>query len=97
MLIRTQKRDVMYKFQFFMAVGVEPVKIKDGRHYRADGYYDADVFVVHLMGQNEEEYVLGEYTTKEKAMKVMDMLFDAYRNLQFADGITFKMPLDSEV
>mgnify|MGYP007110308186 CR=1 FL=1 len=97
MLIRTQKRNVMYKFQFFMGVCIEPLKIKDGKRYKFDSDYGADVFAVYLLGQDTGEYLLGEYTTKEKAMKVLDLIYDTYRSLQFAEGIRFQMPKDSEV
>ena len=41
--------------------------------------------------------VLGKYSTEEKAIKVLDMIEDAYRNSAFTDGNIFRMPQDSEV
>ena len=38
-------------------------------------------------------YLLGEYSTKEKAMKVLDMIQEAYVN----GHIDYQMPADSEV
>jgi hypothetical protein len=39
----------------------------------------------------------GNYSTEEKAIKVLDMIEDACRNMAFTDGIVFRMPQDSEV
>lgn len=44
-----------------------------------------------------ERYFLGEYSTEEKAIKVLDMIEDSYRNMAFTDGVVFQMPQDSEV
>ena len=43
--------------------------------------------------------VLGIYSTEEKAIKVLDMICDAYRNIAFIDeqAVVFNMPQDSEV
>lgn len=41
--------------------------------------------------------VIGTYSTEEKAIKVLDMIEDACRNIAFTDGIVFQMPQDSEV
>lgn len=41
--------------------------------------------------------VVGTYSTEEKAIKVLDMIEDAYRNIAFTDGNIFRMPQDSEV
>lgn len=38
-------------------------------------------------------YLLGEYSTKAKAMKVLDMIQEAYVN----GHIDYQMPVDSEV
>lgn len=40
---------------------------------------------------------LGSYSTEEKAIKVLDMIEDAVRNIAFTDGVVFRMPQDSEV
>ena len=39
----------------------------------------------------------GNYPTEEKAIKVLDMIEDACRNMAFTDGIVFRMPQDCEV
>lgn len=39
----------------------------------------------------------GEYTTEEKALKVLDMICDACRNVAFTDGVVFRMPADEDV
>ena len=41
--------------------------------------------------------VMGIYSTEEKAIKVLDMIEDACRNIAFTDGVVFHMPQDSEV
>ena len=41
--------------------------------------------------------VIGEYSTEEKAIKVLDEIFRAFRNMAFVDVVTFQMPQDNEV
>ena len=43
--------------------------------------------------------VMGVYSTEEKAIKVLDMICDACRNIAFIDeqAVVFNMPQDSEV
>lgn len=40
-----------------------------------------------------DDYVIGNYSSKEKAMKVLDMIQEAYVN----GHIDYQMPADSEV
>lgn len=40
-----------------------------------------------------DDYVIGHYSSKEKAMKVLDMIQEAYVN----GHIDYQMPEDSEV
>lgn len=40
---------------------------------------------------------LGTYSTEEIAIKVLDMIEEAYKNQAFIDGVGFRMPQDSEV
>lgn len=46
-----------------------------------------------------ERFFLGTYSTEEKAIKVLDMICDAYRNIAFIDeqAVAFEMPQNSEV
>ena len=44
-----------------------------------------------------ERYFLGTYSTEEKAVKVLDMIEDACRNVAFTDGVVFRMPADEDV
>lgn len=37
------------------------------------------------------------YSTEEKAVKVLDMIEDACRNVAFTDGVVFRMPEDEDV
>lgn len=41
--------------------------------------------------------VIGEYSTEDKAIKVLDMIEDACRNVAFTDGVVFRMPADEDV
>ena len=50
----------------------------------------------HLVEVNSQ-YTIGVYSTEEKAIKVIDMIFEDYRNLQFVDATRFQMPQDDEV
>lgn len=43
--------------------------------------------------ENESRYRLGKYSSEEKAMKVLDMIQEAYVN----GHIDYQMPEDSEV
>ena len=40
---------------------------------------------------------LGHYSTEKKAIKVLDMIEDACRNVAFTDGVVFRMPADEDV
>ena len=52
-----------------------------------------------------DDYVIGHYSSKEKALKVLDMIQEAYERYEyekvFKTGLTlfetFQMPADSEV
>lgn len=46
---------------------------------------------------NNSVGVIGEYSTEEKAIKVLDEIFRAFRNMAFVDVVTFQMPQDNEV
>lgn len=50
-------------------------------------------------GGLESMGILGTYSTEEKAIKVLDMICDACRNIAFIDeqAVVFQMPQDSEV
>ena len=54
---------------------------------------DFDCFPI----ENHRGMEMGVYSTKEKAIKVLDMIEDACRNIAFTDGVVFHMPQDSEV
>ena len=53
---------------------------------------DDDGFVI-LSLENENRYKLGKYSSEAKAMKVLDMIQEAYIN----GHIDYQMPEDSEV
>lgn len=60
---------------------------------------DWDLFVSHpnVWVIKSSMGIIGEYTTEEKVIKVLDMIEDAHRNIVFTDGVVFHMPQDSEV
>lgn len=53
---------------------------------------DDEDFVISSL-EDENRYRLGKYSSKEKAMKVLDMIQEAYVN----GHIDYQMPEDSEV
>ena len=53
---------------------------------------DDEDFVISSL-EDENRYRLGKYSSKEKAMKVLDMIQEAYVN----GHIDYQIPADSEV
>lgn len=78
------------------------------QHGNVDLPYE-QIVVCHAMKSvialhNEEKYVLGEYSSKEKSYKAMEMLREAYINeaIEFTHGIyhrniVFQFPQDDEI
>ena len=91
MIIRSQDKKSIINFDRVDTVRlsrcVEKGVIKE--HYQTDIFYDS----VDTFG------ILGAYSTEEKAIKVLDMICDACRNMAFIDEqtVVFNMPQDSEV
>ena len=89
MLIRSQNKEVLVNFD--VSAGIE---IAEGT--------TKTVITSYITGCS---YLLGEYSTKEKAMKALDMIQEAYckfmsvKNDDAWDGkeSVFYMPADSEV
>ena len=89
MLIRSQNKEVLVNFD--MSAGIE---IAEGT--------TKTVITSYITGCS---YLLGEYSTKAKAMKVLDMIQKCYEGYEieriYKEGIfkieTFQMPEDSEV
>lgn len=77
MLIRSQNKEVLVNFD--VSAGIE---IAEGT--------TKTVITSYITGCS---YLLGEYSTKAKAMKVLDMIQEAYIN----GHIDYQMPDDSEV
>lgn len=46
---------------------------------------------------NDNSISIGHYSTDEKAQKVLDDIFYAFRDMAFVDETIFQMPQDSEV
>lgn len=88
MLIRSQNKAVLLNFSNLAAI----YTVKDG-----------DDFIISSL-EGENKCTLGKYSTKAKAMKVLDMIQEAYERYEyekaFKTGLTlfetFQMPDDSE-
>ena len=104
MLIRSQS-----KYSLIVLDNAKAVRIEE-RHKAENGCY----YVVRSQyGENEpnrwaiiaDEDFLGEYSTEAKAIKVLDMICDAYelcertdyQNIGYVGNGVFQMPQESEV
>ena len=101
MLIRSQDKTALVKFENI----VVNLKLPDSLKVICWGWQDAQ--------RSEGYFILGEYSTKAKAMKVLNMIQEAYSEYQImlnfsvsylrefkekTDGFAiFQMPEDSEV
>ena len=92
MLIRSQDKMSLVKFENIV-ININNINGKE-------------IICWSQMNPGEDEYILlGHYSTKQKAMKVLDMVQDAYERYEyekvFKTGLTlfetFQMPEDSEV
>ena len=89
MLIRSQNKELLVNFNVSAGIEIEELNTKT-------------VVTSYITGCS---YLLGEYSTKAKAMKVLDMIQEAYERYEyekvFKTGLTlfetFQMPEDSEV
>ena len=77
MLIRSQNKELLVNFNVSAGIEIEERNTKT-------------VVTSYITGCS---YLLGEYSTKEKAIKVLDMIQEAYVN----GHIDYQMPEDSEV
>lgn len=77
MLIRSQDKEILVNFNVSAGIEIEEGPVRT-------------VITSYITGCS---YLLGEYSTKEKAMKVLDMIQEAYIN----GHIDYQMPADSEV
>ena len=81
MLIRSQDKTALVKFENI----VINLKLPESLKVICWGWQDAQ--------RSGGYFVLGEYSTKAKAMKVLDMIQEAYIN----GHVDYQMPEDSEV
>lgn len=77
MLIRSKNKAVLLNFSNLYAI----YTVKDG-----------DDFIISSL-DGENKCTLGKYSTRAKAMKVLDMIQEAYVN----GHIDYQMPEDNEV
>lgn len=93
MLIRSQDKTALVKFENI----VINLKLPDSLNVICWSLQDAQ--------RSGGYFILGKYSTKTKAMKVLDMIQEAYERYEyekaFKTGLTlfetFQMPEDSEV
>lgn len=93
MLIRSQDKTALVKFENI----VVNLKLPDSLNVICWSLQDAQ--------RSGGYFILGKYSTKEKAIKVLDMIQEAYERYEyekaFKTGLalfeTFQMPEDSEV
>ena len=89
MLIRSQNKELLVNFNVSSGIEIEERNTKT-------------VVTSYITGCS---YLLGEYSTKEKSLKVLDMVQDAYERYEyekvFKTGLTlfetFQMPEDGSV
>lgn len=81
MLIRSQDKTALVKFENI----VVNLKLPDSLNVICWSLQDAQ--------RSGGYFILGEYSTKAKAMKVLDMIQEAYVN----GHIDYQIPADSEV
>ena len=77
MLIRSQNKEILINFNNSPAIKIMGTK--------------GDVTII--CSDTYETFVIGNYSTREKAMKVLDMIQGAYVN----GHIDYQIPADSEV
>ena len=77
MLIRSQDKETLTNFNNSVVVNI----------------VDIEGVVKMVCSYSCDDYVIGHYSTKAKAMKVLDMIQEAYVN----GHIDWQMPADSEV
>ena len=77
MLIRSQNKEILVNFNVSAGIEIAVGTTKT-------------VITSYITGCS---YLLGEYSTKKKAIKVLDMIQEAYVN----GHIDYQMPADSEV
>ena len=77
MLIRSQDKEALLNFNNLTAIYMKKI--------------DKDFAIVY--NDFEDVYTLGKYSTKAKAIKVLDMLQEAYVN----GHIDYQMPTDGSV
>lgn len=86
MIIRSQNKKSITNLNNIDTIGIEP------NHCGCD--------VVCFNGSEESRSKIGEYSTEEKAIKVLDMICRAYENYRggnIYEHSIFNMPQDSEV
>ena len=76
MLIRSQDKKALCL--------LSNVEIVERYKRKKDGEKMITGYAVYIFGERDTELFLAEYSTEEKAIKVLDMIEDFYINLEFA-------------
>lgn len=88
MIIRSQDKSKITNFNQVSDLVVLKSK-KDG--------YDIVACYPYFADSDCGYSVIATYSTEEKAIKVLDEIFRAFRNMAFVDMVTYQMPQDNEV
>lgn len=83
MIIRSQRKGMILNMDCIAKIYVDDVLQENTKIFKYGIVADKEIIAV--------------YSTEEKAVKVLDMIEDACRNVAFTDGVVFRMPADEDV
>lgn len=83
MIIRSQRKGMILNMDCIAKIYVDDVLQENTKIFKYGIVADKEIIAV--------------YSTEEKAIKVLDMIEDAHRNMSFTDGVVFRMPADEDV
>lgn len=83
MIIRSQRKGMILNMDCIAKIYVDDVLQENTKIFKYGIVADKEIIAV--------------YSTEEKALKVLDMIEDACRNVAFTDGVVFRMPADEDV
>lgn len=99
MLIRSQDNKCLCQ--------LSNIEIVERYKRKKDGEKVTTGYAVYIFGERDTEIFMAEYSTEEKAIKVLDMIQNAYVNYQYSKWVgyeretvidcIFEMPQDDEV
>lgn len=99
MLIRSQDKKCLCQ--------LSNIEIFERYKRKKDGEKVTTGYAIYVFGERDTEIFMAEYCTEEKAIKVLDMIQNAYCNFEYSNflgcendtfaGCVFEMPQDEEV